>query len=373
MKVIEARNVDYAFIIGLELMYHRGVKRDSRNGPVYMVPEPVATVYRKPDERVLSHQWRDANPFFHLMEGLWMLTGSNSIAPIARIVKRMATFSDDGVTQNAAYGHRWRQATTAQEGWGGPAIGWVDQLLVIIDGLRKNHDCRRQVLQIWDHTRDLGTPTKDAACNVAATFQINNGKLDMSVFCRSNDIIWGCYGANAVHFSMLMEYIARFVGVPMGEYTQISVNWHAYEELYLKMLSLKPQRATYFGKTESAYDEKYSVDVGIYKNNEEKVSPFPLVNEADQKRWDLDCKVFVERAARGEARICRGDYRDTFFRDVAVPLFSGYDIYREILERKKNREVGIDWGPIYAELNQCVASDWRLACTQWIDRRRMGE
>lgn len=51
----------------------------------------------------------------------------------------------------------------------------------------------------------------------------------MTVANRSNDIIWGCYGANAVHMSMLQEFVANALGIPVGLYNQVSNDWHIYE------------------------------------------------------------------------------------------------------------------------------------------------
>ena len=51
----------------------------------------------------------------------------------------------------------------------------------------------------------------------------------MTVCNRSNDMIWGAYGANAVHMSILMEYVAVAVNAPMGSYYQISDSFHIYE------------------------------------------------------------------------------------------------------------------------------------------------
>jgi thymidylate synthase len=289
MKVITARNVHSALHDGLDLMQSFGIKRDSRNGPVYQVMEPVATVYQRPAERVMFHPWRDANPFFHFYESLWMLAGRNDIAPLVRYVKRMGTFSDDGETQNAAYGYRWRHAN--------PYNRDPDQLGMIIEGLKKNPECRRQVLQIWNCDKDLGTGTKDAACNIAATFQINHkNQLDMSVFCRSNDIIWGCYGANAVHFSMLMEYVASGIGVPMGEYTQISVNWHAYEEIYEKMLTTRTKKYQRDVPV-TPYDAEVGEDVGRFRVNAQQVRPYPIMT-VPRDLWDLDCSAFVTADGR---------------------------------------------------------------------------
>ncbi|MCB1127948.1 MAG: hypothetical protein KDM81_15745, partial [Verrucomicrobiae bacterium] len=220
MKVIKTRNVQQALPEALYQLSFEGVRRDSRNGPVFMFPEPVTTVYLRPAERVLFWAERDANPFFHLMESLWMLGGRNDVEYVARFVERMRSYSDDGVTFHGAYGFRWRQHF------------FEDQLPKIIAALKANRDDRRQVLSMWDTDADLGRQGKDLPCNLQAIFQIAcDGRLDMTVTNRSNDLIWGAYGANAVHFSYLHEYVARSVGVEQGIYRQVSANFHAYEDV----------------------------------------------------------------------------------------------------------------------------------------------
>jgi hypothetical protein len=47
----------------------------SRAGDVLVAPHPVMSVTSIPTERVLFDPARDANPFFHLFESLWMLAG----------------------------------------------------------------------------------------------------------------------------------------------------------------------------------------------------------------------------------------------------------------------------------------------------------
>jgi hypothetical protein len=50
---------------------------------------------------------RDANPFFHVMETLWMLAGRNDLPWLVRFNKRFASYSDDGGnTQPGAYGYQ---------------------------------------------------------------------------------------------------------------------------------------------------------------------------------------------------------------------------------------------------------------------------
>lgn len=233
MRVITGRNVNLILPEAIRLMHEIGIERDSRNGPVMQSPVPVSTVYENPTERVVFYPERDANPFFHLYESLWMLMGRNDLAGPQRYVKTFGQFSDDGVTLHGAYGYRWRQAFgyMVEIDHGGQRLEWesFDQLNTIAEQLKKNPNDRRCVLQMWDARLDLGKTGKDLPCNDTATFQIGtDGRLHLVVFCRSNDIIWGAYGANAVHFSFLLEYMANWIGVPVGTYTQVSVNWHMY-------------------------------------------------------------------------------------------------------------------------------------------------
>jgi thymidylate synthase len=241
MRVIDARNVHQALPKGVWLMQHFGEKRESRNGPVRVMPCPVTTVYERPRERMVFWAERDANPAFHIYEALWMLAGRKDLAPLLRYVKDFHRFSDDGHTLHGAYGYRWRKWFDAEPGRN---IGGRDQLAIIARRLRTDPDDRRCVLQMWDTDGDLDVSGRDVPCNTLATFQVNNdGALDMTVFCRSNDIVLGAYGANAVHFSVLLEYMALWVGVPVGRYRQVSVNWHAYDDATWRKVEGLPARA----------------------------------------------------------------------------------------------------------------------------------
>jgi len=184
---------------------------------------------------------RDANPFFHLYEALWMLAGRNDVAPLERYVKKSIDYSDDGKTLHGAYGYRWRREFSHYCRRTGVKD---DQLEVIASRLKENPEDRRCVLQMWDTRIDLDRQGKDVPCNTIATFQRGiEGELNLVVFNRSNDIIWGCYGANVVQFSFLLEYMAAWIGCPIGTYTQVSVNWHAYDnEVWKQVSAVRPDR-----------------------------------------------------------------------------------------------------------------------------------
>jgi len=333
VKVINVKNVDQALPIGVDLLLSEGVKRDSRNGPVYQYPTPVTTVYANPLERVLFWPSRKANPFFHLYESLWMLGGRNDVAPLSRYVKRMETFSDDGETFNGAYGFRWRKH-----------FG-IDQLLAIARALKADPSDRRQVLQIWDNECDLGSKSRDIPCNVAATFQIGvEGRLDMVVFNRSNDMIWGAYGANAVHFSYLLEYVACRIGVPVGTYTQISTNYHAYEEVLTGISELRP------------FANPYIQPPDPYSENPSEIKLFPLMSETSKLNpdgWDDELDMFLHHPqALG--------VRDPFFRRVAAPMHIAYSMYKERSEYSADR--AMDY--LRENMAQC---DWKTAGLMWLE------
>jgi hypothetical protein len=337
MQVINVRNVHQALPeVIYQLRYGTGVaRRESRNGPVIRFPTPVTTVYQKPAERVIFWPERDANPFFHLIESIWMLAGRRDVDTVASYVKRMRDFSDNGKTLHGAYGWRWRNH-----------FGF-DQLDLVIETLRENPDDRRQVLSMWDAHVDLGRGGKDLPCNLQVIFEVAcDGRLDMLVTNRSNDIIMGAYGANAVHFSYLHEYMARCIGVPQGVYRQVSNNFHAYVSDFEKVAKLAQYAPMAVGG-ELAHDARDPYETGF-------VTPFPLMS-TPKEDWDREAEMFLhDPMAIG--------FQDPFFRKVAVPLYKAHVAFRS---GHPNRfEVAL------AEAEKCAASDWRLATVEWIQRRQ---
>jgi thymidylate synthase len=325
MNVLEARNVEHAFHSGMFLLRDHGHLRPSRNGDVLVMDGPVTTTYHRPRERVLLNAARDANPFFHLMESLWMMAGRNDVAYVARLVPNMASFSDDGRFFNGAYGFRWR------------AFFGKDQLRKIAEALKANPECRRQVLAMWDGHHDFGLASKDLPCNTHAYFSIDlRGRLDMTVCNRSNDIVWGAYGANAVHFSFLQEVMAAWIGVPVGTYYQMSNNYHGYVSTVEKLLD----------EADTQPDPSYNLGL---------IEPYPIVN-VPISTWLEDLSIFIT------AKENVVGYRDPFFRRVAVPMSMAYRAFKDNKGAEKYDK------PLEI-LEQCAATDWRKAGQEWINRR----
>lgn len=337
---IQARNVHAALPKALELLNSFGEKQNSRNGSVLVSPYPVNILYERPQERVVLWADRDANPFFHFCESLWLLAGRNDVAFPAYYAKQIKEYSDDGLTLWGAYGNRWRY-------WFG-----YDQLFRAVRQLKANPEDRRVVITMWDGQLDaqkVEQGGKDVPCNtqiyLSARRVLPDGKrvLDMQVCCRSNDAIWGALGANAVHFSMLQEYLAAGVGVSVGYYVQSAWNFHLYTDFYHKMMKRE---------TSGNYSLRKALEGVPYDNpyaENGSVSPFPMVN-GKWENWEIDLNNFLEE---------KGTYVDPFFIQVAEPIRAAYRSYKEA-----------KYLDAHEHLARCAASDWRTACTEWIQRRK---
>jgi len=320
------RNVNEAFSeIFWKLKVLNLQPEQTRNGPALVYPEPVTTVYKYPAERVLFHPGRDANPVFHLMECIWMLAGRNDVAFLQQFNSRMGTYSDDGKSFNAAYGHRWRRHFGR------------DQLVDLVRLLRKDHSTRQAVLQIWD-SADLTRKTLDKACNTQVMFDVRAGRLNMTVINRSNDIWWGAYGANAVHFSFLQEFVAAATGMRLGVYRQMSNNFHLYTELYnaQQYLVMPP-------------------DPGMYDHySHGEVRPSPIMLDGEYRLFLTECEMFCADPFNE-----RVHYANPFFTHVAQPM--------AMISRVRKTHAGDGMG--YAM--KIRAEDWRRAAVEWVARREL--
>lgn len=347
--IIDAVGVNEAFSKGLTWLHEHGKNMGSRGGTVIVAPGPVITVTRKPMQRVLFSPLRDANPFFHLFESLWMLAGRNDLPWLAQFNQRMSEFSDDGgLTQPAAYGYRWRKHFR------------YDQLEAIVRHLTEQPNSRRAVLTMWDawpsntdenNVWQFGDVEKafgdgkDVPCNTNCFFQVRDGEyLDMSVQCRSNDAIWGAHGANAVHFSVLLEYMAARLDLIPGVMYQYSFNYHAYP-----------------------YNVKYSLeeaalsadDTNAYRIAGAATTPM-FDSETVGGVWERELAWFMEMASPDRKEgLAPPVFTEPFFVGTALPMLRAWQAHK-----------AKDYMAATAAITQMAPRrDWRLACEMWMAKR----
>jgi thymidylate synthase len=339
MDVINCRNVNDGFVKAMDMLsFDQQDIRESRAGNVIEHDVPVATVYEKPYERVLFEEIRDANPFFHFMEGLWMLAGRNDLEFVKQYNQRMSEYSDDGKTLHGAYGWRWIDYFEKTP------VNKINQLEIIIRRLKEDPTDRRCVLQMWDPVQDLDRKGVDVPCNTTIYFKVRNNELLMTVCCRSNDAIWGTFGANIVHMSMLHEYVASAIDVSIGAYTQVSDSFHAYTKVFEDMHN-QLEEADVF----DYYSMKHFENP--YENR--SINYYPMVNSDSIEDWNKDLYKFLERKPFEDI-----EFDDIFFSHVAVPLQDAWFLHKQG-----------ETDDAMSEVQNCIATDWSTAGFDWLLRR----
>jgi thymidylate synthase len=310
---VTAWNVTEAYIEMLARMRVCGKPEPSRAGPVLSIPDPVVLNICRPRQRILFDEVRDANPFFHMMEFIWMMAGRNDVAWIQQFNSNFGQYANNGVV-HGAYGHRWRTHFS------------VDQITAVVELLRRDPNTRRAVLGMWDAFVDLTPGYNDYPCNTHIYFRNRDGELDMTVCNRSNDLIWGMLGANAVHMTLLHELIAHFSGLKLGRYRVFTNNCH----FYINMPKAKEILAT-------------TVSEDYYDNGQCKETNTFVEDPEDLEVFLEDCGHFVD-----------GRYlkmQDGWLTDTAYPAYNFY--------HSRDPEI----------LDTIAAPDWRLACQKWATRR----
>jgi hypothetical protein len=163
----------------------------------------------------------------------------------------------------------------------------------------------------------------------------------MTVYNRSNDMVWGAYGANVVQFSMLQEYISAHTKIPMGSYWQVSNSFHVYTD----------------GPGGEVWDRIKGIDIGYTDFYSSSVIE-KLIRIDEPEKFDKDLITFFNKYDFMGLRKCIDIYQSTFFNSLVVPMLQMYVLYKEgykIATVINNSDIKAD--------------DWRIACGEWIKRR----
>ncbi len=193
----------------------------TRNGEAQELLFPRVTL-TNPRMRANLAAGRKASLPAQIYETVWVLRGLDHLDVLAKYLPRAYDFSDDGQTWRAAYGPRLRHAA-------GPFNSpTVDPLANVIQELKDHPGSRRAVIGIWNNREDSGVDSLDLPCNDTLHFLAYEGQLDLHVFTRSNDLIWGWSGINTFEWSTLLEIVAWYTGLQVGSVHYSISNLHLY-------------------------------------------------------------------------------------------------------------------------------------------------
>lgn len=332
MVEINAHNVPEAYVEAFWTLKTFGVEESSRNGPVLTIPQPTLLTVRCPLQRVLFDITRNANPYFHVFETIWMLAGEWHVGFIAKFNRNYVNYAEAEGYVQGAYGKRWRK--WFDDGLKHAVVS-IDQIKGVIKVLKEDPTSRQAVIGMWDPSTDLALMKqwRDRPCNTHIYFRKRNDELDITICNRSNDLVWGMLGANVVHMSYLHELVAYGAGMGIGRYQVFSNNVHVYKER---------------GDVQEFLKGPIRNDPYIRKD----VDYFPLIQEGE-KIEDLlrDCEIFVRDELSGYK-----EFKTEWIKTVAYPMLQSW----EARVHKKDP---------FTYINQIAAKDWRLACKMWTERK----
>lgn len=194
----------------------QGTNNTSRDGAVVGEFIDAVMVVEDPTRSIVSSPIRKMPMRYAVGELAWYLSGSNRVLDIAQYAKKWVEISDDGKTNNSAYGHRIFHR-----------FGF-DQWEYVKELIRKDPNTRQAVIHIKDASNK---PTKDTPCTVYLQFFLRDNKLSLSVHMRSNDI-WMGVPYDMFSFCFLQVKMAMELGVEVGTYTHYAGSLHMYERDY---------------------------------------------------------------------------------------------------------------------------------------------
>lgn len=336
MNKAEVHHVNHMWHRLCKEMTKRGERVETRNGPAYRLPGTWLITVREPRKRVLFDNKRNCNHVFHLMESIWMLAGRNDVGFVSQFNSNIATYSDNGGSFHAAYGHRWRTH-----------FG-VDQVTECIKMLAADPNDRRAVISMWDANVDgNGKTGKDFPCNMMIMPCLytseHTGKtyLNLTIINRSNDLVWGLCGANAVHMSMLHEFMAGALGAEVGVWEHLTNNLHAYE----KHMDLVRE----VGSRSNTNEESYELWSGAYGGQYSNTAIPMIVTPDNWEDFLVECGELCNGKQEG--------FRNAFLENTVEPVWASWREWKG-----GNFHDAVD---IAESIDQY---DWRRAVVQWYKR-----
>ena len=101
----------------------------------------------------------------------------------------------------------------------------TDQLLELVNGIKKDPSGRRHILTAWNpgELNRMALPP----CHCFAQFDVTDGVLSCQMYQRSNDFFLGC-PFNIASYALLTHMVAQVCGLKVGEFVHVTGDAHIY-------------------------------------------------------------------------------------------------------------------------------------------------
>lgn len=237
-----------SFLVGASaLLIENGIKRNTRGHVCWELPAPFMFKITNPTARWITIPTRKWNLALPYAESLWLASGRNDLEMISHYLKNMKNFSDDGLYLRGGYGPRLRRYNGLSEDYKSKnyfgldrtdgVINEIDQFEFIEKCFQRDVNTRQAIINISDPLKDCFDAhnrikeTKDCPCTRTLHFmkRPQDNKLNLTVYMRSNDILWGASAVNIFNFTFMQEYFAQILNLEVGDYYHIADSFHYYD------------------------------------------------------------------------------------------------------------------------------------------------
>ncbi|MFA7290805.1 MAG: thymidylate synthase [Rhodocyclaceae bacterium] len=167
-------------------------------------------------------------------ELLWFLQGDTNIKYLQdNGVRIWDEWADENGNLGPVYGHQWRHWTTADG-------REIDQIVQLIEGLKKNPDSRRHLVSAWNpgDVDRMALPP----CHALFQFYVADGRLSCQLYQRSADIFLGV-PFNIASYALLTLMLAQVCNLKPVDFVHTLGDAHLYNN-HLEQAQLQLSRET---------------------------------------------------------------------------------------------------------------------------------
>jgi thymidylate synthase len=283
-KVIQVPDLVDGYVDVVEWVYRTG-REVSPRGMKTVEIEDALIIVDNPWATLPMGVGRGIVPGIGVVEALQLLGGVSTPETVIAVGPQFANYAEDSGLFHGAYGPRTR-----------------GQYAEVVRKLRQDPDSRQAVVTIWDPKLDNLPEKRDYPCTVLHQFRIRDGRLNMSVYMRSNDV-WLGLGYDGWQFTRVQIALASVLGVEVGTYAHHVGSLHLYEQHYDAA-----QRLRYYDDDDNPYPSRQPAITGkswddvavaakfcLDAHTSERVAAV-LVN--DDERWFADAiKTAIDKNA----------------------------------------------------------------------------
>lgn len=202
----------------LDRILKEGIKREDRTGTGTISVFGHQTRYNLQEGfPILTTKKLHLRSIIH--ELLWFIKGDTNIQYLKdNKVSIWDEWADENGDLGPVYGAQWRS-------WLGADGETHDQLMQLIDSLKKNPNSRRHIISAWN----VGQIEKMALppCHCLFQFYVADGKLSCQLYQRSADVFLGV-PFNIASYALFTMMLAQVCGLEYGDFVHTLGDAHLY-------------------------------------------------------------------------------------------------------------------------------------------------